>query len=106
MPERARLIRPALALAAFLLGGCAGPLPLADPADMILTGGRVVTLDADSSVVQALAIKGERIIAVGSDRDIAARAGARTQRIDLAGRTVIPGLIDSHIHAIRAGLTT
>lgn len=105
MPERARLIRPALALAAFLLGGCAGPLPLADPADMILTGGRVVTLDADSSVVQALAIKGERIIAVGSDRDIAARAGARTQRIDLAGRTVIPGLIDSHIHAIRAGLT-
>jgi predicted amidohydrolase YtcJ len=83
--------------------GVAAPA-LAQPADTILTGGRIVTLDERSTVAEAMAIRGDRIIAVGRAPDIRKLAGAKTRVIDLAGRTVIPGLIDSHIHAIRAGL--
>jgi predicted amidohydrolase YtcJ len=75
------------------------------PADLILSNGKVVTVDGRFSIASALAIRGERIVAVGSDRDVAALAGAATRRIDLAGRTVIPGLIDNHMHLLRAGTT-
>jgi len=77
----------------------------APAADTILTNGKVVTLDGASSVVQAIAIHDDRILAVGSNEDIGKRADARTKTIDLGGRTVVPGLMDSHIHALRAGLT-
>src|SRR5256885_15888192 len=70
--------------------------------DTILVNGKIVTVDAQSSVRSALAIRGGRIAAIGSDADIRKLAGARTRTIDLQGRTVIPGLIDSHMHAIRA----
>jgi predicted amidohydrolase YtcJ len=76
----------------------------AQPADTILVNGKIVTLDAQSSIVQALAIRGDKIIATGASDEIVKQAGASTRLIDLGGRTVIPGLIDSHIHAIRAGL--
>src|SRR5205807_2389748 len=76
----------------------------AQPADTILLNGKVVTLDEHSSLMQALALRGDKIIATGTSADIAKHAGAKTRVIDLNGRTVIPGLIDSHIHAIRAGL--
>jgi predicted amidohydrolase YtcJ len=79
-------------------------LSLAQPADTILLNGKIVLLDQQSSIAQALAIRGERIVAVGSSNDVMQRRGERTRIIDLGGRTVIPGLIDSHIHAIRAGL--
>jgi predicted amidohydrolase YtcJ len=72
-------------------------------ADTILVGGTVLRFDAPAA--QALAVRGERILAVGSDAEMRALAGPRTRVIALGGRTVIPGLIDSHIHAIRAGLT-
>ncbi len=75
------------------------------PADIILTNGKVVTVDDRFSIASAIAIRGERIVAVGSDRDVAAFAGAETRRIDLGGRTVIPGLIDNHMHLLRAGTT-
>src|SRR5206468_4840547 len=61
-------------------------------------------LDEQSSVVQALAIRDDKIIVTGTSADIAKHADATTRVIDLGGRTVVPGLIDSHIHAIRAGL--
>ena len=77
----------------------------AQPADIVLTNGRVITLDAKSSVASAIAIRGETITAVGDDASVKALAGPATVAVDLGGRTVIPGLIDSHIHAIRAGLT-
>src|SRR3954471_18389132 len=80
------------------------PSPGAQPADTILTNGKILTLDEQSSIVQALAIRENRIIAAGASADIAKHADAKTRVIDLGGRTVIPGLIDSHIHAIRAGL--
>ena len=75
----------------------------AQSADTILLDGKVITFD--SVPAEALAVRGDRIIAVGRSSDIRALAGPATRVIDLAGRTVIPGLIDSHIHAIRAGLT-
>src|SRR5579863_5717240 len=74
-------------------------------ADTVLLNGKVVTLDGASSVAQAIAIKDGRILASGSDTEIRRLAGTRTQVVDLGGRTVIPGLMDSHIHALRAGLT-
>jgi predicted amidohydrolase YtcJ len=84
--------------------GCFAPVPLrANPADMLLLNGRIVTLDGASSVNEALAITGERITATGSGDEMRKLAGSDTKIIDLGGRTVIPGLIDSHIHLIRAG---
>lgn len=74
-------------------------------ADWVLLGGKVVTVDGRDSVHQAVAVQGDRIMAVGSDAEMRAWAGANTRVVDLAGRTVIPGLIDSHIHAIRAALS-
>src|SRR6185312_3027507 len=71
--------------------------------DSILLNGKVVVYDA--APAQALAVRDGRIAAIGTSAEIRALAGAATRVIDLGGRTVIPGLIDSHIHAIRAGLT-
>lgn len=91
-------------IAALAILFCNPRLSIAQQADTVLINGKILTLDRQSSVAQALAIRGERIIAVGAAADVLQQAGERTRVIDLAGRTVIPGLIDSHIHAIRAGL--
>jgi hypothetical protein len=69
-------------------------------ADLILTNGKVVTMDAERRVVQALAVRGGRIVAVGSNEQVAACAGETTRRVDARGNTVLPGLIDVHAHAI------
>ncbi|MBN8965492.1 MAG: amidohydrolase family protein, partial [Rhizobiales bacterium] len=71
--------------------------------DTILLNGKVIRYEAEPA--QALAVRAGRIAAIGDTSDIQALAGPATRVIDLGGRTVIPGLIDSHIHAIRAGLT-
>jgi predicted amidohydrolase YtcJ len=73
-------------------------------ADLILHGGRIVTLDSESRVAEAIAIAGDRILAVGADAEIVPLARADTRRVDLRGRTVIPGLIDAHAHLDREGL--
>ena len=70
--------------------------------DTILINGRLVVYDRDPA--QALAVRDGKIVALGDASSIRALAGPSTRVIDLGGRTVIPGLIDSHIHAIRAGL--
>jgi len=80
------------------LTACNAPL---EP-DWILTNGRILTVDTGFSVVQALAIQDDRILAVGSDEQIMALAAAGTKHTDLAGRTVVPGLIDNHMHFVRA----
>ncbi len=74
------------------------------PADLILINGRIATQDERRSVAQACAIKDGRFIAVGTDKEVLAHKGASTQVIDVGGRTVIPGLNDSHMHPIRGGL--
>jgi predicted amidohydrolase YtcJ len=79
------------------------PEAYAQPADIILFDGKVVQYGA--APAEALAVRGDRIAAVGRSIDIRALAGPNTRVVNLAGRTVIPGLIDSHIHAIRAGLS-
>jgi len=84
-----------------VLGGAA----LAQPPDLVLVNGKVVTADARSSVQEALAIRGGKILALGRTSEMRKLAGAGTRVVDLGGRTVIPGLIDSHLHAIRAALS-
>jgi predicted amidohydrolase YtcJ len=84
--------------------GIGGAVPAsADPADLLLVNGKIVTLDAASQVAEALAVENGRIAITGSSEELRKLAGPATKVIDLGGRTVIPGLIDSHIHAIRAG---
>lgn len=73
-------------------------------ADKVFVNGHIHTLDAAGTQVGALAVSGERISAVGGTGDIKALAGAGAQEIDLGGRTVIPGLIDTHCHMMMHGL--
>lgn len=67
-------------------------------ADIILFNGNVITVDSTDRLAEALAIKGNKIIAVGKNGEIEALASSSTQRIDLKGHTVTPGLLDAHIH--------
>src|SRR5215470_17003712 len=76
---------------------------LAQDADAVLLNGKVITLETPG-IVEALAVRDGKIAALGSSADIRKLAGSSTRVIDLGGRTVIPGLIDSHMHAIRAAL--
>jgi predicted amidohydrolase YtcJ len=72
------------------------------PADLVLRGGKIVTVDNEFSIREAVAIKDGRFLAVGTERDVRPLIGPRTRVIDLAGRTVIPGLVDARIHATAA----
>jgi predicted amidohydrolase YtcJ len=72
--------------------------------DVVLFNGKVTTLDRQTPAATALAIRNGRFSVVGSDDEVMRLAGTFTQRIDLNGRRVIPGLIDSHMHIIREGL--
>lgn len=89
----ASVLAPVMGLAKPLLG-----------ADLILVNGHIVTVDPRDTVVEAVAIRGGRILAVGSNAEIRARATNATQVIDLHGRTATPGLIDSHAHIAEGGV--
>src|SRR5882724_5269361 len=69
-----------------------------EPADLILLNGKVVTVDANFGVVQAVAVRGEKIVAVGSDQEVLKFKGPNTKTLDAGGKTVLPGLYDSHVH--------
>ena len=73
--------------------------------DLILHHGRIVTADAKFSVVEAMAVEKGRIVATGTSAAVLARKGPSTKLVDLAGKTVLPGLIDAHVHALGAGLS-
>src|SRR3979490_3417474 len=88
--------------AAVLLSSSAA---LAQSADTVLFNGKIVTVDKDFSVQQALAIGNGRIVATGTSAAMKKLAGDKAKLVDLGGRTVIPGLTDGHIHGIRAALT-
>lgn len=100
----------AACVALFALAACAPPespeanAPAADAAqigpDYIFVNGKVLTVDDDFSVVEAVAVTGNEISAVGSSADMRSLAGAQTQIVDLEGRTMTPGLIDNHNHLI------
>src|ERR1700692_49224 len=80
-------------------------IALAQTNDTVLFDGKVLTVDKDFSVQQALAIAHGQVLATGSSAAMKKLASAKTKLIDLRGRTVIPGLTDGHIHGIRAALT-
>jgi len=81
------------------------PTPsLEGPADLVLLNGKVITVDAADTIAQAVAIKNGRIQAVGSDEAIRALVGPDTETVDLAGRSLTPGLIDAHNHFQVMGL--
>lgn len=73
-------------------------------ADMIYVNGRFTTLDTANPTAQAVAVKDGRFVAVGAEKEVRAMAESGTSVVDLKGRSVIPGLIDSHMHIIRGGL--
>jgi predicted amidohydrolase YtcJ len=92
------------AMFAFVLGGAAVRAQQAAP-DLILSNGKIITVDQRFSIAQAVAVRGDRVVAVGSNQEIGALAGPNTKKIDLKGKSVIPGLIDNHMHLLRAGTT-
>jgi predicted amidohydrolase YtcJ len=75
------------------------------PPDLIIKNGRIITVDANFSIASALAIKGDKIIAVGTNKEIESIAGDKTKVIDVEGKTVIPGLIDAHAHPEQASIS-
>jgi predicted amidohydrolase YtcJ len=80
--------------------------PVDRPADLVLKNGKIITVDKGFTIAQAIAIAGERIMAVGPDAEMAAHTAPTTRVIDLKGRAVIPGLVDGHAHMDREGLKT
>jgi predicted amidohydrolase YtcJ len=108
--RRRELVRGSIAgggtlLAMSMLGGCASVGGPVGPADTLIVNGRITTLNRRQPGATALAVKGDSIVAVGSDADLAYLRGPATQVIDAGGRTVIPGINDAHTHFIRGGLT-
>ena len=80
-----------------ILAGCGADLGVLHP-DTVLFNGKIVTVDEDFSIAEAVAIKDGRFVAVGSNSQIRSLAGDRTERVDLEGRTVLPGFNDPHLH--------
>jgi predicted amidohydrolase YtcJ len=72
--------------------------------DIVVINGKILTMDSQSSVAEALAVRDGKILATGSNVSIKSLAGAQTRVIDVAGKTVIPGLIDTHSHFKAAGM--
>jgi predicted amidohydrolase YtcJ len=92
-----------LALLAWLSSVGAGAEKQAK-ADVVLRNGKIYTADATRSIKQAIAFRGNTILAVGGDQDMAPLTGDGTKVIDLAGKLVLPGLIDTHVHPIIGAL--
>lgn len=74
-------------------------------ADLIFTGGRVHTVDTSNTIVEAVAVAGDRIIAVGRDADVKALKGRRTRVAELRGRSLLPGFVDAHCHLGSLGIS-
>jgi predicted amidohydrolase YtcJ len=89
------MTRYVLGLLSVVLGFASAAAP---PADLVLVHGKIHTEDAGRSVVQALAVRGNSIVAVGTDQAIGAFVGQNTRTVDLGGRVVLPGIIDAHTH--------
>jgi predicted amidohydrolase YtcJ len=97
-------MKPVLgALAAGSLAGCTLERHATPAADLVLRHGAVYTMDAQRSWAEAVAVRGGRIVYVGSDGGIQAFIGPGTEVVDLAGRMVLPGFHDSHAHPISGG---
>src|SRR5947208_10381885 len=87
--------------------GCAEAVETADQprADLIVHHGKIVTVDKQFTIHQAMAIQGGRILRVGSNEHVLQTKGPQTKLLDLDGKTMLPGLIDSHVHPTGACMT-
>ena len=102
MPHR-RLSRPTfVVLVVLAVGGLYGCVKK-QPADLVLTNGKIITLEEIAPTAEALAVAGDRIVAVGTAKKIKPFIGTSTRVIDLQGQTAIPGFIDSHAHFTGVG---
>jgi hypothetical protein len=86
-----------------LIALCLPARTLAQTADLILVNGNIITVDEKKPRAEAVAIQGDRILAVGSNEDIQRLRQGRTRVIDLQGKTVVPGLVDAHLHFVGLG---
>jgi len=106
MPTRIANLVFSIGAVAILVTALASPVARAqNNVDTIITNGKILTVDAEFRIVQALAINEGRIVARGTIEEVSRYAGAKTQVINVGGRTVIPGLIDNHFHLTRAADT-
>ena len=106
MIERSQMNTQMRMVALLIALGLGGPSwVLAQSPDAILVNGKVLTVDDQFSIREAVAVQDGKIVALGTSTDLRKLASPATRVIDLQGRTVIPGLIDSHLHAIRAALS-
>jgi predicted amidohydrolase YtcJ len=92
---------------ALLLGGmfCAHATAQADEpmvADLIIRHAKVITVDREFRIAEAVAIRGDRVLAAGSEAEVARLAGPATRIMDVGGKTLLPGLYDSHVHPLGA----
>jgi predicted amidohydrolase YtcJ len=85
------------------LVACESGAKLEAPADLVLMGGNVITVDSQDHIAQAVAVRDGRIVGVGSNREMEGFIGPETTRIELDGRTVTPGLLDAHAHFWSSG---
>lgn len=105
MIPRMKNILAVLAFLSFSLSIHGASAASLDPSpDTVLLNGKILTVDTDFTVVQALAVKDGRFVGVGDNDEIRALAGEATEIVDLEGRTVVPGLIDGHAHMDREGI--
>jgi len=81
------------------------PAQAQQPPDTIYFNGKIITMWAAKPTAQAISIAGDRFQAVGTNAEVLKSAGLRTKKVDLAGRSVVPGLIDSHVHPITSALS-
>src|SRR5712664_2833903 len=90
----------------FAIAGTASLLDAQRPApDVILTNGKIITVDERFTIAQAVAVRGDRIVAVGTNAEIGRLAGPATRRVELGVKAVVPGLIDNHLHLLRGANT-
>lgn len=95
-----RTLLALLAISATLTLSCGRP----QPPDLILHHGKIVTVDPEFRIAEAIAVRGDRVAAVGDNSEILSMTGPQTRQLDLEGKTVLPGLIDSHVHSPGAAM--
>lgn len=104
MDVRVAALRCAITFALLCACFSAAVAQTAANADLILYNGKIVTVNDDFAIAQAVAVKDDRIIAVGSNSEVRKLASSSTRSIDLQGKTVLPGLMDSHVHSTGASM--
>ena len=90
----------------FTAGASAQSQSAAARADLVVTGANIITMDYDQPSAEAIAVRGSRILAIGSNEDVLQFVGPNTEKIDAAGMTMTPGFIDAHSHPLMADSAT